>query len=73
MALASAGLAAAALGGGGGDVARLDHGLERRALVLQVALGGLDEIGDEVVAALELHIDLGEGVLEAVAEADERL
>ena len=57
--------------GGGGDVAGFDHGLERGALVLHVALGGLDEVGDEIVAALELDVDLGEGVFEAIAEGDE--
>ena len=56
--------------GGGGDVAGFDHGLERGALVLHVALGGLNEIRDEVVAALELDVDLGEGVFEAVAKGD---
>jgi hypothetical protein len=58
-------------GGGGGDVAGFDHGLERGALVLHVALGGLNEIRDEVVAALELDVDLGEGVFEAVAKGDQ--
>jgi hypothetical protein len=36
--------------------------------VLQVALGRLDQVGDQVVAALELHVDLRERVLEAVAQ-----
>jgi hypothetical protein len=58
-------------GGGGGDVTGLDDGFERGALVLHVALGGLDEVGDEIVAALELDVDLGEGVFEAIAEGDE--
>ena len=58
-------------GGGGGDVAGFDDGFERAALVLHVALGGLDEIGDEIVAALELDVDLGEGVFETVTETDE--
>jgi hypothetical protein len=59
------------LGGGEGDVAGLDDGLEGLALVLEVALGDFDEVGDEVVTALQLDVDLGEGVLEAVAEGDE--
>ena len=54
-------------GGGGGDVTGFDDGFERAALVLHVALGGFDEIRDKVVAALELDVDLGEGVIEAVA------
>ena len=39
--------------------------------MFHVTLGGLDEIGDEVVAALELDVDLGEGVFEAIAKGDE--
>ena len=39
--------------------------------MLHVALGDLDEVGDEIVAALELDVDLGECVLEAVAQGDE--
>src|SRR5260221_205674 len=48
-------------------VARGDHRLEGLALVLDVALGDLDQVGDEIVAPLELDVDLREGVLEAVA------
>ncbi len=54
-----------------GGVARLDDGLERLTLVLDIALGDLDEVGDEVVATSELHIDLGEGVLERIARHDQ--
>ncbi len=50
-----------------------DHGFESFTLVLEVALGGFDKIRDEVVAALQLHVDLGEGVLEAVLEGDEAI
>ena len=39
--------------------------------MLEVALGGLDEVGDEVVAAAELHVDLSERVLEAVLQDNE--
>ena len=52
-------------------VARGDHGFERFTLVLHVALGGLHQVGDEVVAARELHVDLRERVLVAVARADQ--
>ena len=53
-------------------VARGDHRLERVLLVLQVALARrLDEVGDQVVAALELHVDLREGVGDLVAPAHE--
>ena len=36
-----------------------------------VAFGGLDEIRDQVVAALELHVHLGKGVLTGVTQRDE--
>jgi hypothetical protein len=54
-----------------GRVARLDDRFERLALVLHVALRGLDQVGNQVVAACELHVDLGERVLVAVARADQ--
>ena len=51
--------------GGVGDVAGshglaagLGDGLEGLALVLHVAFGGLDEVGDQVVPSLELDVDL---------------
>jgi len=47
------------------------HKIEGFALVFEVTLGDLDQIGDQIVAAFELHVDLGEGVLEPVAELDE--
>jgi hypothetical protein len=37
-------------------------------LVLHVAFGDFHEVGDEIVPSLELHFDLGEGVLVAVLE-----
>src|SRR5215211_1502429 len=46
----------AALGGHRGGACP-GHGGERRALVLGVALDGLDEVRHEVVAALELDVD----------------
>ena len=49
----------------------LDDRLKRLALVLHVAFGDLDQIGDEIVPPLELYFDLGEGVLVAVPERDE--
>jgi hypothetical protein len=36
-----------------------------------IALDRLHEVGDEVVPPLELHVDLGPGILVAVAECDE--
>lgn len=37
----------------------------------QIALGRLDQIGNQVVAPLELHLYLREGILEARLEADQ--
>ena len=53
------------------DVAGLDDGLEGLPLVGGVALHRLDQVGDEVVAALELHVDLGPGVLDPVPQLDQ--
>src|SRR5690242_9622373 len=50
---------------GGGD------GFERAAFVGGVAFHGFDEIGDEVIAALELHVDIGPGVIALHAEANQ--
>ena len=36
-----------------------------------VAFDGFDEVGDEIVAALELHVDLRPGVVDDVAQAHE--
>ena len=44
--------------GGHGRVAGLDHRFEGLPLVGGVPLDGLDEVRDEVVPALELHVDL---------------
>src|SRR2546425_6815420 len=49
------------------SVPRRDHRFERPALVLDVALRRFHEIRDQVVAALQLDVDLRKGVLEAVA------
>src|SRR3546814_7049888 len=54
-----------------GGVARRGHRFERAALVLEVALGGLDQVRDQVEAPLQLHVDLGEGVLVRVARGDQ--
>ena len=51
--------------------ARPRHGLERLALVGGVALDGLDEVRDQVVAAPELHVDLRPRVLGPVAQPHE--
>ena len=54
-------------GGGAG----FGDGLERAAFVGHVALDGFDEVGNQVVAALELHVDLRPGVVDEVAQVDE--
>ena len=55
----------------GGLGTGFDDGGERTAFVGHVAFGGLDEIRDQVVAALELHVHLGKGVFTGVAQRDE--
>jgi hypothetical protein len=47
----------------GSFVACRNHRFECFAFVLEVSLGRLDQIGNQVVAPLELHFDLREGVL----------
>jgi hypothetical protein len=39
--------------------------------MLHVALDGFDEIGDQVVAARQLNVDLREGIPDAVALVDQ--
>ena len=66
---------------GGGDlrrslrrhrrIARLDDVVERAALVAGVALHGLDQVRDQIVALLELHVDVGKGLTDALAERDQ--
>ena len=53
------------------EVTGLGDVFEGIALVGHVALGGFDEVGDEVVAALEDYIDLGPGFFNAIAQAHE--
>ena len=55
------------LGGGAG----FGDGLERVALVAHVALHGFHEIGDEVGAALELHVDARPAFLRELTLTDE--
>src|SRR3990170_4471326 len=64
---------------GDGVGARPGDVLEHALLEAHVALDGIHEVGDEVPAALELHLDLGEGLIdaqpalhEAVVDADDR-
>ena len=41
------------------------------ALVLEIAFGCLYQIGNQVIATFELHVNLSEGVFEAVSECDQ--
>src|SRR5688572_13077965 len=49
----------------------LDHRFERLALVLEVALDDFHQVRDQVVAPLELHVDLRERILVPVAQRDQ--
>ena len=71
MALGIGGIRRGFLEARGCRVARVDHGLERAAFVAHVAFDGFDEVGNEVVAARELNVDLRESVTHAVARVDE--
>ena len=53
-----------------GALCDLNEGL---VFVLHVALRRLDEVGDKVVAALELDVDLAPCVLDEVPHSDERV
>src|SRR6266403_1840647 len=52
-------------------VAGFYHLIERAALVRGVALHGLDQIGDQVVALLELHVDVGKGLADTLTERNQ--
>src|SRR5665811_2149288 len=41
------------------------------AVLRHIRLGGLHQVGDQVVAALQLHVDLRKCVLEAVSERNQ--
>src|SRR4029079_6187749 len=51
--------------------AGLSDGLEDFLLVRRVALGGRDEVGDQVVASTQLGVDVRPGVLDQVPLGDE--
>ena len=65
------------LGGGSGCglgcIAPFDDVLERFFFVASVAFDGLDEIGHQVLALLQLHVDVGEGLFAALAHADQAI
>ena len=54
-----------------GGCTGVGHRLERAALVADIALDGVDQVGDQVVAALELDVDLGPGFLGPVSRRDQ--
>jgi len=51
--------------------ARRHERLERAALVAGVALHDGDDVGNEVVAALELHVDIRPGVVAQLAQPNQ--
>ena len=50
---------------------RIDDLAQHLLLLLGVALHGLDQIGNEVVALLQLHVDIGEGLVGVLPQRDE--
>ena len=44
---------------------------KRAALVAGIAFHGLDQVGNEVVALLELHVDVGERLIDPLPHGDE--
>ena len=57
--------------GGGELAAQRGERLLRRGFVIAVTLHRIDEIRDQIVAALELNIDLAPALLDALAQFDE--
>ena len=57
--------------GANGIRTELDDGLQRAALVAHIAFDRLDQVGNEIMPALELHVDLGPGVVHLVAQVNE--
>ncbi len=52
-------------------IACLHHRFQRAALVAGIALHGLHQVGDEVVALFGLHVDVGEGLVDPLPHGDE--
>jgi hypothetical protein len=55
---------------GDGTVAGLDNRIQRLLLMGSVAFHGLHQIGNEIVALLELHVDVGESLVGPAAQGD---
>ena len=51
-----------------GLVARCNDRLQRLVLVRQIALRGLDQVGDQIVPAFQLDVDLRERVPQHVSQ-----
>ena len=56
---------------GHGEIARPGHFFQSVLLVRRIALHGFDEIGDEIVTLLELHVDVGKCLAIALAHRHE--
>jgi hypothetical protein len=54
-----------------GGIAGLDHCVERAALMRGLTLHGFDQIGDQIVPLLQLHVDVGEGLIDALSERNQ--
>jgi hypothetical protein len=52
---------------------RLDHVVEGATLMRGVALHRLDQVRDQIVALLELHVDIGKRLVDALAQRDEAI
>ena len=57
--------------GGHGAIAGVDNSFESAFFMAGVAFDGFDEIGNQVVAALELNINVGPGVVALDFQADQ--
>src|SRR6201999_4205865 len=51
--------------------ARLDDVVERAALMRRIALHRLDQVRNQIVALLELHVDIGKRLVDALAQRNQ--
>ena len=59
------------IAGSPGLVACVDHGFQRGLLMLQVFSGDIHQIGNQVIAAFELHVNLPKGIGDGVFKPDQ--
>jgi len=52
-------------------VAGLDHRVQGAALMGGIALHGFDQVGNEVMALLHLHVDVGKGLVDPLPHRDQ--